>query len=165
MQIDQRAFDESDMLVPSGPEVASTKAAAHRVFQKVACLWGLTDRQRNLVFDGMPSFASISVKDLYFDEVLRDHEAEVLANVSEVLEIFLLCRAIFEDDAVIKSWLRTPDEGYLAGIAPMTWLVYGGKEGLKQLKAHLVSLDRSHAATMSQFHSLLHRRERRSSLL
>jgi hypothetical protein len=148
MQIDPRAFQDSAAPVPGGPEVARVKASAHGLFQRIACRWGLSARQRLLVLNGAPTLSGLSGPGLLFDTAFRPHEAEILQNIAEVLEIFLLCRACFGEDSAAADWLRAPGgEHALAGIAPITWLVHGGREGLHQLRQHLTSLKEArHAA-------------------
>jgi hypothetical protein len=123
------------------PGVEQVRANAHAAFLKVTACWGLTERQRHALLSGEPiGSTALASTLLTFNNRIRISEVDTLLRVSEVLEVFLLCRHVFQNDAVAARWLKSPSrEPQFYNLTPLTWMIYGGPMGIIQLRNYLMT--------------------------
>jgi uncharacterized protein (DUF2384 family) len=123
------------------PGLKQVKANAQAVFLKVAACWGLTERQRHTLLSEEPIHSKATGSTLLaFNNRLRTGEYDALLRISEVLEVFLLCRKVFQDDAAAARWLRSPSkEPHFCNLTPLTWMIHGGPMGIFQLRDFLAT--------------------------
>lgn len=118
---------------------AVVKSMAHQLFQRICGIWSLSASQQRLILLGPGAWEAEDGVVFVFDNKLRERERDILGRMATVFEIFLLCRELFhEDDQAAINWLKEAStNASLSRVAPITWMVHGGRAGMEHLKVHL----------------------------
>lgn len=122
-----------------GADLVANKIKAQSVFFRAMSSWRLTERQITaLIWQGDEQSHRSRRSLLIFDDKLRPHERLIFDRIFQSLEVFLLCRQIFQNDGVASLWVKSPsEEASFCNLTPLTWMIHGGSAGIKQVRDYL----------------------------
>ncbi len=129
--------------VPSGADIVAAKVKAQSAFFRAMSSWRLTERQTAaLVWQDQEPDGRFRTSLFVFDEKLRPNEVQMFERISKILEVFLVTRRVFENDAISALWLKSPvEETGFCKLTPLTWMIHGGTSGFKQVQDYLEMME------------------------